>query len=135
MTLKGKQMVIAAMAAVFLLSLLLVQWLEVARRAEEAGLRPSHVSVPAASKQCVACHRQVNPGIVGHWERSTHAEKGVACVDCHRAEAGDVDGYDHYGYRIATIVTPRDCSACHQVESAQFASSHHAAAGSWPGMA
>jgi hydroxylamine dehydrogenase len=129
MTLKGKQVVIASMAAVFLLSLLLVQWLEVTRRAEEAGLRPAHVSVPAASKQCVSCHGQVNPGIVGHWEGSTHAEKGVACVDCHRAGDEDVDGYDHYGYRIATIVTPRDCSACHQTESAQFASSHHANGG------
>jgi hydroxylamine dehydrogenase len=129
MSLKGKQIVIASMAAVFLLSLLLVQWLEVTRRAEEAGLRSAHVSVPAASEQCVSCHDQVSPGIVGHWEGSTHAEKGVACVDCHRAGDDDVDGYDHYGYRIATIVTPRDCSACHQTESEQFAASHHANGG------
>lgn len=129
MTLKGKQIVIASMAGVFLASLLLVQWLEVTRRAEEAGLRKAHVSVPAASKQCVDCHAQVNPGIIGHWEGSTHAEKGVACVDCHRAGPDDVDGYQHYGVQIATIVTPRDCSACHQTEAAEFGASHHAKAG------
>jgi len=129
MTLKGKQIVIASMAAVFLASLLLVQWLEVTRRAEEAGLRKAHVSVPAASKQCVDCHAQVNPGIIGHWEGSTHAEKGVACVDCHQAGHDDVDGYEHYGVQIATIVTPRDCSSCHQTEAAEFGASHHAKAG------
>ena len=39
MTLKGKQVVIASMAAVCLLSLLLVQWMEIVRRGEESGSR------------------------------------------------------------------------------------------------
>jgi hypothetical protein len=81
------------------------------------------------SKACVDCHGKENPGIVDHWSRSTHAEMGVGCVDCHGAAAADVDGFDHYGARIATVVTPRDCSTCHVTEGEQFEASHHAAAG------
>ena len=32
----------------------------------------------------------------------------MACADCHRADDGDVDGFDHYGVYIASVVTPRD---------------------------
>jgi hypothetical protein len=113
----------------FLLSLVFVQWIEASRRAAEAGLRAPHISVPASSKQCASCHAQANPGIVDHWKASTHAERGVGCVECHEASREDADGYEHYGEFIATIVTPRDCGRCHTVESEQFASSHHAAAG------
>ena len=69
------------------------------------------------------------PGIVNHWETSTHAEKGVACVECHQAAEEDADAYTHYGVTIATVVTPRDCSRCHTTEGQQFAASHHAKAG------
>ena len=61
MKLETKRYVIAGLGALFLLSLVFVQWMEVARRAEEAGLRPPHVSVPALSRACVDCHSQTNP--------------------------------------------------------------------------
>ena len=83
MTLETKRYVIAALGALFLVSLVFVQWMETARKQAEAGVRAAHVSVPAASKDCVECHEQANPGIVVHWRGSTHAEKGVACVECH----------------------------------------------------
>jgi hypothetical protein len=103
--------------------------METARKAEEAGLRPPRVAVPASSEQCVGCHSEQNPGIVTHWTGSTHAEKGVGCYDCHEATDTDADAYSHEGYLIATVVTPLDCSRCHDHEAAEFAQSHHAAGG------
>lgn len=129
MSLKTKQWIIGFLAAAFLVSLIFVQWMEVARKREEAGLGPRHVAVPVNSKQCVECHAKSTPGIIDHWEGSTHATKGVGCVECHRAEATDADAFVHYGETIATVVTPRDCSRCHKVEAEEFANSHHAKGG------
>ncbi|TFH20690.1 MAG: hydroxylamine oxidoreductase [Myxococcales bacterium] len=103
--------------------------MEVARKAQEAGLTPPHIAVPTTSKACVDCHLQSTPGLVHHWQGSTHARKGVACVECHQAVQGDADAFDHYGALIATIVTPRDCGGCHRDVAAEFARSHHAKAG------
>ena len=64
MTLEAKRYIIAALGTLFLLSLVLVQWMETARKAEEAGLRPPRISVPAESRECVECHAEENPGIV-----------------------------------------------------------------------
>ncbi len=129
MTLKTKQRVIAGLAATFLLSLIFVQWMEVARKRQEAGLTAVHVSVPDNSRACVECHQKLSPGIIDHWKGSTHAKKGVGCVECHQANKSDVDGFDHYGAMIATVVTPLDCSRCHKAEFEEFAHSHHAKAG------
>ncbi|MCP5109257.1 MAG: ammonia-forming cytochrome c nitrite reductase subunit c552, partial [bacterium] len=103
--------------------------METARKAEEAGLRDPHIAVPASSKACVDCHVQANPGIINHWQGSTHAEKGVACVECHQATQEEADAYLHYGVTIATVVTPRDCARCHAAEGEEFARSHHSSAG------
>ncbi len=129
MSLEAKRWIIAALSGLFLVSLILVQAMETARKREEVGLADASVAVPDASADCVDCHREENPGIVDHWEGSPHAESGVACVDCHQAEEGDADGYRHEGAFIATIVTPRDCARCHQTETEEFAASHHAAGG------
>ena len=129
MTLNQKRMVIIALSIVFLLSLVLVQYMEIARKHEELGLTPPHIAVPASSRQCVDCHRQSTPGIIDHWKGSKHAVTGVACVECHQAQQGDADGFSHYGSHIATIVTPRDCSRCHKEVAAEFQASHHAKAG------
>jgi hypothetical protein len=129
MRLETKRIVIAALGGLFLLSLVLVQWMETARKAEEAGIRPPHVSVPAGSRECVECHAEENPGIIAHWEGSRHAQRGVGCVECHRGDREEADAYLHHGEQIATIVTPHDCARCHDHEAAEFAQSHHAAGG------
>jgi hypothetical protein len=63
------------------------------------------------------------------WQRSRHAQSGVGCLECHGAEKMDIDSWDHHGVRIAVLVTPKDCSRCHDQEYQQFAGSHHAKAG------
>src|SRR5260370_389225 len=122
MSLELKRYIIGALGGLFLLSLVFVQWMEVSRKKAEKG--ESHIAVPASSKQCVECHQQSTPGIIDHWKGSTHARKGIGCVECHQAEKGDVDGFDHYGHHIATVVTPRDCSRCHKEIYDEFERSH-----------
>jgi len=129
MTLKTKQFIIGALGGIFLLSLVFVQWMEVARKQEEVGLAAAHVPIPATSEGCVKCHGNETPGIIDHWKGSTHARKGVGCVECHEAQKGDVDGFNHYDAFIATVVTPKDCSRCHSKEATEFANSHHAQGG------
>jgi hypothetical protein len=129
MSLKTKQIIIAVLSFTFLASLIFVQWMEVARKQQEAGLAVHQISIPANSKRCVDCHQQSSPGIIDHWRGSTHANKGVGCVECHRAEKGDADAFDHYGAVIATVVTPLDCSRCHKREFEEFENSHHAKGG------
>ncbi len=129
MTLHQKRLVLIVLSALFLVSLIFVQKLEVARRYEEAGLAPHPIAVPASSQSCVDCHTQGTPGIVDHWEGSTHAAKGVGCVDCHTAQDTDADAFTHYGVTVATVVTPRDCAVCHQDVAEEFERSHHAAGG------
>lgn len=126
MTLDQKQKVIIGLACFFLTALLIVAWVEGGRaRVVEA---PQAV-VTSENKDCVDCHKVKSPGIVGQWEISTHAESGIGCVQCHSAEKGDVDAYDHEGVLIATIVSPKDCAKCHERETAEFQASHHASAG------
>jgi hypothetical protein len=129
MSLRAKQFIIACLSALFLISLIFVQWLEVARKQEEAGITLHRVSVPVDSRSCVDCHRQSTPGIIDHWHGSTHARKGVGCVECHLADKVDADAFEHYGFTIATVVTPLDCSRCHEREYQEFAHSHHAKGG------
>src|SRR5207344_2868319 len=104
MTLQSKRYLIGFLGLLFLASLVLVQAMEIARKREEVGITSGHVAVPATSKSCVECHGKSSPGIIDHWKFSTHARKGVGCVECHLAQKGDVDGFTHYGHLIATVV-------------------------------
>ena len=129
MSLNHKRIIIAVLGLAFLGSLLFAQWMEVVRQQREAGLIAPMIAVAAESRKCVDCHAKESPGIVDHWMGSTHAAKGVACFECHKAESGDPDGFNHEGWQIATVVTPRDCGRCHEEEFDQFTQSHHSKAG------
>lgn len=129
MSIRTKQIIIALLSAAFIVSLIYVQSMEVARKLQESGHAKHHAAIPANSKSCVECHHKSSPGIIDHWKGSTHALKGVGCTECHKAEKGDADGFDHYGELIATIVTPKDCGRCHKTETAEFMASHHAKGG------
>lgn len=100
----------------------------------------AHASIPnfeetldidKGTKHCISCHGEKGYGkaIVEQWKQSRHAASGVGCLECHAAEKDDLDAFDHEGYTIATIVTPKDCAQCHEEETNQFLTSHHADAG------
>jgi formate-dependent nitrite reductase cytochrome c552 subunit len=96
------------------------------------GTRPSLAAIPLASpdvspegQACVECHQETNPGIVAQWWGSAHARGETDCYSCHKANEGDPATFDHYGARIAAIVTPNYCARCHQKEAEEFAASHH----------
>ncbi|MFT7620407.1 MAG: hydroxylamine dehydrogenase [Planctomycetota bacterium] len=129
MSLTVKQFIIGFLGLLFLTTLVFVQWKEVDRRREESGAFEKHIIVPPSSEKCVACHENANPGIIGHWKGSTHAEKGIGCVECHTANEKDADSFLHYGETIATVVTPLDCARCHSAVNDEFQASHHAKAG------
>jgi len=79
--------------------------------------------------RCVTCHWQTSPGLTEEWNNSQHGQRGVNCLDCHKAAEDDIDGFKHYGARISIIVTPKDCSTCHTTEFEQMDGSHHSHGG------
>ena len=90
-------------------------------------------AVSAEGQACLDCHRDSTPGIVAQWQSSAHAKAGVDCYSCHQANNSDPATFDHYGHKIAVIVTPNYCNRCHPAEVAQFEKSHHAAAAQFIG--
>ena len=120
---------IGTLAMAYVVTLVFVQWNEVVRGKREAGLAEPRIVVPATSRGCVDCHVQTTPGLVAHWEGSTHALRGIGCLDCHQAHEEDADAFPHWGTTVATVVTPLDCARCHPTEAAEFAASHHAKGG------
>jgi len=86
----------------------------------------------AASEEgdkCLQCHASVSVGLHKEWQQSAHGQKGVGCIDCHKAAEGDKDGFMHNGSRISVIVTPKDCATCHKKEFEQMDGSHHSKGG------
>jgi hydroxylamine dehydrogenase len=100
------------------------------------------------TQSCLDCHASLHPGIVEDWRKSAHARStpaagqkrpdlerlisaqkvpesvsvyAVGCAECHTMNFEQhKDSFDHADYSIHTVVTPRDCSVCHPVESKQY---------------
>ena len=79
-----------------------------------------------ASGRCASCHLEENGAIVHQFERSTHSERGVTCLDCHQVLGGQ-QALDHRGFTIATMLTSQNCASCHATQYDQFLRSRHAA--------
>lgn len=75
---------------------------------------------------CLGCHARMSPSFTREWELSSHASKGVDCYSCHQAEKSEPDAFEHNGFMIAILVTPKDCGKCHPQEVAEMSGSHHA---------
>jgi len=84
-------------------------------------------NISEESIACANCHSKegLGKGIVEQWKGSGHFAGGIGCYECHQAETGEVDAFEHYGQTIATIVSPLDCKNCHEDEVSQFEKSHH----------
>lgn len=102
------------------------------------------------SQACLDCHATATPDIVADWRRGlmsrttpamalkkpelqrqfSAAKKDVpaalrntvvGCAECHtRNPASHADTFDHEGFQVHTVVSPRDCAVCHPVEKSQF---------------
>jgi hydroxylamine dehydrogenase len=82
--------------------------------------------------KCVNCHLKENNSLVQQWKDSPHAaaqDGQVGCFNCHAADQGDKAGYMHEGAFIKTIQSPTDCAFCHEQETKEMSTSHHATAG------
>ncbi|HSM31102.1 MAG TPA: multiheme c-type cytochrome [Woeseiaceae bacterium] len=93
-----------------------------------------------SGKNCIGCHRDIDPGIVSDWKQSRHGHVGVSCIDCHAVPADspmavqhedvfDMDDYDtsllDRDVLVSALVPPSTCASCHAVEHEQFAASGH----------
>jgi len=117
----------------FVLSTILLMVFCVSLSAQTAAKAPAGQKVSVPSQMCLACHSNSTPGIVEQWRGSAHAKASVDCYSCHQAMAGDPATFEHYGQKIAVIVTPNYCGRCHAAENAQFQKSHHAQAAQFIG--
>ncbi len=120
--------------------------------------KPQQVTakISPETEACIGCHEQFTPGIVSDWRKSRHAvtlpadalKKSalqrrvsaqavpaqlssvvVGCYECHSLNLKDhKDAFDHNGFKIQVVVSPKDCSTCHQAEVAQYKGTkkHHA---------
>jgi len=79
--------------------------------------------------KCEVCHKEKSPGLYQQSYLSAHGVQGISCLDCHGAEKGEPDAFQHQGALVATMVTPRDCGKCHESEMLEVENSYHATAG------
>ena len=100
-----------------------------AHAVEKPAKATAKAKISKEGEDCIGCHEQDSPAFVKEWRLSKHAAKGVDCFSCHQRQEGAVDAMNHNGYRIATLVTPKDCGRCHAQQVQEMTSSHHAKAG------
>ncbi len=94
-----------------------------------ASIGSTYGATDVMAGKCMTCHKEKSPGLYQQWFMSEHAENGITCIDCHEADKGDVDAFEHEGATIATLVTPSDCGECHSQEAEEVGNSYHATAG------
>jgi hydroxylamine dehydrogenase len=103
----------------------------------QAVFSPKEITPESAA--CIECHKMETPSIYNQWGASKHFRSNIGCFECHAAEKGDKDGFQHdvkladgtvkKGEFISIIVSPRDCARCHEREVEEFVGSHHSKAG------
>ncbi|UCH79684.1 MAG: hypothetical protein JSW20_07960, partial [Nitrospiraceae bacterium] len=97
------------------------------------ALAETTINIPkdlsTASQECVGCHKETSVNIYQEWGRSKHFRANVGCYECHEAQKGDPDAIEHEGVFVSIIVSPKDCSRCHEKEVDEFINSHHSKAG------
>jgi organic hydroperoxide reductase OsmC/OhrA len=87
---------------------------------------PALAAEMAPIDPCVNCHETITPGIIKQWQDSKHSKVGVKCYVCHEAKKGDPSGYNHNGFNVTAIPSPKYCEGCHSQEVAEYQNSKHA---------
>jgi len=75
---------------------------------------------------CLNCHKSITPGIETQWKASKHSKAGINCYTCHKAKEGDPSGYQHNGFKITAVPSPKYCQGCHQKAVEENSNSKHA---------
>jgi hypothetical protein len=102
------------------------------------------------TQACIDCHSTITPAIVKDWEKSLHSKTTIndalekeelarrisitenksnvsgeiiiGCYECHSQNIeSHADNFDHFGYQINVVVSPKDCAVCHPTEVDQYA--------------
>ncbi|MDY6821053.1 MAG: multiheme c-type cytochrome [Deferribacterota bacterium] len=108
----------------------------------------TYASISKETQTCLSCHSTVTPGIVADWKKSRHSTispeeatkkpplkrrvsskdipdhvKGnvVGCYECHALNPDThKDTFNHNGFKIHVVVTPKDCATCHSQEVLEY---------------
>jgi hypothetical protein len=107
---------------ILILSVVISSW-------QSLSAAPGATPTAAQNKACADCHRKTSPALVMEWERSVHCQRSVGCLDCHGSDSAKPGAWLHEGSYVLVLVTPKDCSQCHEPEFKEFSRSHHARAG------
>jgi hypothetical protein len=104
------------------------------------------------TQTCIDCHESITPGIVADWVKSRHSKSSlqnamakpelkrrvsitnlpemesgnyiIGCYECHSLRPDQhADNFEHFGYNINVIVSPKDCETCHPEEVEQYSGS------------
>jgi mono/diheme cytochrome c family protein len=119
-----------------------------------SGAAPASAPLSEATQACIDCHQDLHPGLVADWRAGRHAKTApgtaleraegerrisaasvppalrsvaVGCYECHSLNgSAHKDNFDHAGYRINIVVSPRDCETCHPTEVKEYSGSKKA---------
>lgn len=113
------------------------------------------LKISPETQQCIGCHSIYTPGIVKDWKESLHAhvsltaaikkpqlerrvsaekfpnsinpEYIVGCFECHGLNSQvHKDNFEHMGFNINVVVSPKDCGVCHFREFKEYSESKKA---------
>ncbi|MGC8811418.1 MAG: multiheme c-type cytochrome [bacterium] len=134
--------------------LLIFLWLIPLILFAQGNKKENLLPISQETSACLDCHKDFTPGIVADWQRSWHAKitpswalkkagkekkisaakipaslEGVVvgCFECHGLHPEKhKDNFEHMGFKINVIVSPKDCATCHPVEEKEFSGSKKA---------
>ncbi len=52
------------------------------------------------SKECISCHKESSVNIYQQWGYSKHFRANIGCYECHEAQKGESDAFEHEGRRV-----------------------------------
>ena len=131
-SLQFKKVIVALFAVAFIAAVVMVGLIEKERAKPE---KAAVFYADEESRKCIQCHEEKHVAVdwIRQWEKSRHAEKGIGCIACHKAEKTDKDAWEHEDFILTHVPTLWDCYKCHTKEVEQFENSHHAKAADFIG--